>query len=302
MVILRELTDGEGSTPNPSHLDSDWVRQVRAHFTRANGTLNIRGIDCFLWGFDVGSSDSSDSDSNSSDSDCVIISPSYFTGKRKNTCRDLVVADPAPLAIMDTTSKFTNDAMVSSFRGVIGVSSSGDEKHVIFEPVGEDELVTTVNFNPPHYFYMYSYLLQNFNLRLPFTKFEALMLRILNVAPNQLHPNSWAFIKAFEVLCSFFGLDPSVGVFFSYFYIKNLDQNKTVSISNRPGRRLFSIFASNVKNYKNSFIKFRCGENFPGLLFGQNKEPLFPFYWTPNSRVIKGVDPKTLRDYEREMV
>ncbi|MCI39561.1 hypothetical protein A2U01_0060793, partial [Trifolium medium] len=94
--------------------------------------------------------------------------------KRKNTCRDLVVADPAPLAVMDITSKYISDETVSSFRGLIGVSSSGVENQVISEPVGEDELVTTVNSNPPHYFYMYSYLLQNFNLRLPFTEFEAL--------------------------------------------------------------------------------------------------------------------------------
>ncbi|PNX81498.1 hypothetical protein L195_g037518, partial [Trifolium pratense] len=118
MVILRELDENEGriSVSSPGYLE--WARQVRAHYTRANDVLNSRGFYSELWGFDVGSSSDSDSDSSSdsgSDSDCVIISPSSFTGKRKNPCRDLVVADYTPVT-MEVSSKYTSVEMVRSFR------------------------------------------------------------------------------------------------------------------------------------------------------------------------------------------
>ncbi|MCI34803.1 hypothetical protein A2U01_0056024, partial [Trifolium medium] len=37
-------------------------------------------------------------------------------------------------------------------------------------------------------------------------------------------------------------------------------------------------------------------------MFDEAGAPLFPFYWTPNPRIIKGVDPENLRDYERAVV
>ncbi|PNX96669.1 hypothetical protein L195_g019881 [Trifolium pratense] len=90
-----------------------------------------------LWDFDVEDSNS-DSDS-SSDSDCVIISPFSFTGKRKNPCRDLVVAEYT-LVTMDVTSKYTNEAMVRSFRKAVKLSDSQCEEQIISEPVREDTL------------------------------------------------------------------------------------------------------------------------------------------------------------------
>ncbi|PNX80047.1 hypothetical protein L195_g036042 [Trifolium pratense] len=190
---------------NPLLPGSDWALQARAQFTRADGTLNRSGYFSEIRNCDISSSDDSDSDSGSS-SDCIIISPSSFTGKPKNTCRDLVVAGLAPIK-METSSKYTNIEIVKCFREMVKLSGSGDKSGIITEPEGE--FVTTVNTNPPHYFYMYTSVIQLLNIWLPFTPFEVSMLRTLNVAPSQLHPNSWAFIKAFEARLS--KSDQSVG-------------------------------------------------------------------------------------------
>ena len=34
-------------------------------------------------------------------------------------------------------------------------------------------------------------------LRFPFTRFERKLLTELDIAPAQLHPNSWAFVRAY---------------------------------------------------------------------------------------------------------
>ncbi|MCI78605.1 hypothetical protein A2U01_0099875, partial [Trifolium medium] len=40
MVIIRDLDDDEGSSTQTPHPGSNWERQVCAHFTRADGSLN----------------------------------------------------------------------------------------------------------------------------------------------------------------------------------------------------------------------------------------------------------------------
>ncbi|MCI55934.1 hypothetical protein A2U01_0077185, partial [Trifolium medium] len=90
---------------------------------------------------------------------------------------------------------------VESFRKAVMLSGLGDESGVVTEPVGEGEFVTTVNTADPHYFYMYTALIPVLNFWFPLTAFEGLMLKTMNMAPSQLHPNGWAFIKAFEIAC-----------------------------------------------------------------------------------------------------
>ncbi|RDX92216.1 hypothetical protein CR513_25695, partial [Mucuna pruriens] len=51
------------------------------------------------------------------------------------------------------------------------------------------------------YTYLYGTLALKLGIKVPFLAFECSVLRIFNVAPTQIHPNSWAFICAFEVLC-----------------------------------------------------------------------------------------------------
>ncbi|KOM43616.1 hypothetical protein LR48_Vigan05g122100 [Vigna angularis] len=53
--------------------------------------------------------------------------------------------------------------------------------------------------------------------RVPFTEFQMAVLREANVAPAQLHPNSWAAIQAFLAMCLVVGVTPTIPVFFHYF-------------------------------------------------------------------------------------
>jgi len=44
------------------------------------------------------------------------------------------------------------------------------------------------------FFYMYMCHFSQLHIRLPFDEFTMRVLRLLNVAPTQLHPNSWAYL------------------------------------------------------------------------------------------------------------
>ncbi|GAU18212.1 hypothetical protein TSUD_26760 [Trifolium subterraneum] len=209
MVLLRELDGAKDYPLLIHHVGSNWERQVRAHYTRADGTLNINGYYSDMFGFTVKSSDfesgSSDSDSDSSgnDSDCVIISSSEFSSKNPNN-RSLIVVDSVATisTSMEISSRFTTDEFVSTFRQAVQVSGEGGENRVMIDPVALGKFVNTVNELEPHYFYM------------------------------------------------------------------------------------------------DTFVRFRCGEGFPELMFDVSRDRLFPFYWSSSPRLIKGTRISTLNEYE----
>jgi hypothetical protein len=203
---------------------------------------------------------------------------------------------------MEIFSKYTSEESVQDFRKDVMLSGSGREGDVVINPVGSKELVTGVNTQAPHYFYMYASVVENLNLWLPFTDFELAILNALNVAPTQLHPNSWAFVKAFELVCLGLDQEPRLGVFFYFYQIKSLFPGKQVSISSQPNRGLFSLYASNFKNYKDTFFRVSCGPRLPDLMYDAGGSPLFPFYWTHDPRLVKGVDESFLTPYELEVI
>ncbi|MCI48146.1 hypothetical protein A2U01_0069389, partial [Trifolium medium] len=70
---------------------------------------------------------------------------------------------------------------------------------------------------------MYSVFFDRLGIKLSLTAFECEVLRFLNVVPSQLHPNSWPFVRAFEIACDGLHVEPSLGVFFSFYQVKSLE-------------------------------------------------------------------------------
>jgi hypothetical protein len=203
---------------------------------------------------------------------------------------------------MFTESKFHSPDSVQTLRGAIKFSSSGKECDVIVEPVDVGDRVTIVNPAPPHYFLMYGVVVQTFNLWFPFTSFEVSLLHTLNIAPIQLHPNSWGFAKAYEIICLALGLTPSLGVFFSFYHVKSFSVDRLVSLCALPNRALFALYANNFKNYQDSFYRIRGGPNCQDVMYNSDGTPLFPFYWSSNPRLVKGPDTALLSPFEMETV
>jgi len=94
----------------------------------------------------------------------------------------------------------------------------------------------------------------------------------VNVAPDQLHLNSWAFVRAFAIPCCSLGLTPSVDVFFYFFEVKDPGKKLWVSFNGAAGRVLLTLFQQSYKRFKKNFFKVRSNRRDPYLLDG------FPLY------------------------
>ena len=130
------------------------------------------------------------------------------------------------------------------------------------EPVCGDE---RANDGVP-FFYFYQAFFKTVGVRLPFSQFEREVLSEINAAPAQLYPNSWAFIKAFDVLFGFLGCAPSVNIFFHFFEVKRQRNNLWVTLSNVPGRVLLAPFQDSFTGWKGKFFKICCSDLVPSAL------------------------------------
>jgi len=136
-------------------------------------------------------------------------------------------------------------------------------------------------------FFMYAITFKRLKLRLPFTGFERALLTEVNVALAQLHPNSWAFVWAFAVLCNHFGHTPSMDVFLYFFEAKSPGKKLWMSFNGVVGRVLLTLFQQSYKGFKGKFFKICCNKHDRTLLDG------FPLYWVEKAGLKK---PRSLED------
>jgi len=143
-------------------------------------------------------------------------------------------------------------------------------------------------------FYFYQVVFKCVGVRLPFSRFERELLTEINVAPAQLYPNSWAFVKAFDILFDFFECAPSVDIFLHFFEVKRQKNNLWVTLSNVPGRVLLTPFQHSFTGWKGKFFKVCCSDLVPSALHG------FPLYWVKEVRALKSKSLKGLPSNDRE--
>jgi len=94
-------------------------------------------------------------------------------------------------------SKYRWSSMVNSYSAVYHIFAEG-----IPEGVLSVERCSTVDnvchrreCHIFHFFFMYACLFTDSQIQVPFDEFTMGVLRTLNVAPTQLHPNSWASLR-----------------------------------------------------------------------------------------------------------
>ncbi|RDY00191.1 hypothetical protein CR513_16657, partial [Mucuna pruriens] len=108
------------------------------------------------------------------------------------------------------------------------------------------------------FIYMYETVLADLGVVLPFEFFEADVLRMLGIAPSQLHPNGWAAIQAFKVVCLALGVMPSASVFLSHYTMRVSKKVGWVSLAPLPNTSLFSTYTTSYKGFKSRFVKIKA--------------------------------------------
>ena len=204
--------------------------------------------------------------------------------------------------LLEETSKFTTLESIVSYR-----KSESSHKSRIFDReldkfvrvvpcrVNESVCCDESSDSEGPFCFIYSTIFKKFFLRLPFANFERALLIEINVAPAQLHPTSWAFVRAFSILCHHFGHLPSLDVFLYFFEAKSPGQKLWVSFNEVVGRVLLTLFQQSYKGFKVKFFKIRCNKNDPTLLDG------FPLYWTHKPGLKKSRCLEDLPPREREV-
>ncbi|RDY05102.1 hypothetical protein CR513_11097, partial [Mucuna pruriens] len=148
--------------------------------------------------------------------------------------------------------------------------------------------------------YLYDTLHSKLGVRLPFSHFERAVLQALNVAPTQLHLNSWVYVRAFELLCEDLKKAPTLGVFFWFYTMKKAEKVGWTSLCSRPKRKLFQPFLASYKKFKARFFKVTPGDTGPNLLVDRSGRPFFPLSWTHQPAVSIFVDLADLEGWEKE--
>ena len=95
--------------------------------------------------------------------------------------------------VCEVSSSFYTDTSVADFLNEVPVlKASAEESLLAFGPCSlEDCVYKERSSTEPPFFFMYSCLFADLHVSLPFDAFTAGVLKELNVAPTQLHPNSW---------------------------------------------------------------------------------------------------------------
>lgn len=66
-------------------------------------------------------------------------------------------------------------------------------------------------------FFFHKRMLTKASIHFLFTEFECSILWCLNIAPSQLHSNSWSFVKSLKVVYEYFGIEPTIPQVFLFF-------------------------------------------------------------------------------------
>lgn len=120
------------------------------------------------------------------------------------------------------------------------------------------------------FFFMYERVIVDLHITIPFDAFAMVVLWVLNVAPTQLHPNGWASLQAFKILCLKHGIIPTTGLFLYYFCTRPQYPVHWVSLIRRPKHTLMKPFTSSARTIfmiilGNLFFHF-IGPGIPGSL------------------------------------
>jgi len=152
------------------------------------------------------------------------------------------------------------------------------------------------------FFYMYMCHFSQLHVRLPLDDFTMGVLRELNVAPTQLHPNSWAYMQAFRVLCQSLYLQPSPRAFL-YFYDTRPRQPTTwLSLVSHPSISRLDAFSQSFKHFKDNYFKVMVREEGRSYFLNVDGSTKFPFSWTGTPSRYKHMGTDELSAVDKEVV
>ncbi|QCD78997.1 hypothetical protein DEO72_LG1g2634 [Vigna unguiculata] len=135
-------------------------------------------------------------------------------------------------------------------------------------------------------------------LTVPFNDWQMVVLREINCALTQIHPNAWASMQAFNVLCRVIGLTPTMPIFL-YFYKCPPTLTKGWISFIGALKSLVDLFLTLYKGFKTDFFKVSITRRGRKWFFDEVDRPKFPLYWTQLPPTIDPYFEKLMTPAER---
>ncbi|RDX94424.1 hypothetical protein CR513_23192, partial [Mucuna pruriens] len=129
--------------------------------------------------------------------------------------------------------------------------------------------------------------MKELGITIPFNTYEVDVLRTLGVALTQLHPNGWAMMQAFKVVCHCLRIKPIAFLLLCHYTTQIGAKAGWISLSPFPKTNLFNAYSSSYKGFKAHFVKIKA---LGGVSFDDDKKRL-PLYWRLPQK-FKGVPSK----------
>jgi len=150
------------------------------------------------------------------------------------------------------------------------------------------------------FFYMYMCHFSQLHVWLSLDDFAMGVLRTLNVAPTQLHPNSWAYLQAFRILCQSLYLEPSPYAFLYFYDTRPRRPTTWLSLISRPSINRLDAFSQSFKHFKDGYFKVVVKKEGKPYFLNVDGSTKFPFSWmgTPSRYKDMGTDELSAGDKE----
>lgn len=122
-------------------------------------------------------------------------------------------------------------------------------------------------------FYMYRAGFTKLGVRLPFSSFQ--------MAVSQLHPNSWGFIRAFEIFCLAYNLLCTVRTFLHFLSVgtttnrfeREVGRHGWTTFSSRRHIGVFTACKDAIKGFKDDFVHILVPARFPTVFLNDDGAP-----------------------------
>jgi len=135
--------------------------------------------------------------------------------------------------------------------------------------------------NFEYHIFVYEFFYKERDNIFPLSNFEAQILIFMNVAPCELHLNSWAFLKYFQIIFHQLHMEPTLNKFTYFYQLKYGKLIDLVSFNGAQYGALFTLYQSSYKYFKTKFFKLKCAsrDEKKYLFFYKDFHPRFPMYW-----------------------
>lgn len=101
---------------------------------------------------------------------------------------------------------------------------------------------------------MHIFTMKKVKVRMSLTDFQVDVLRRMMVAPSQLHPGGWGFVRGYEAACALFGRTPSIPFFFHLFVVAHTQGHGDYGLVTL--RTVYPVFKAFADSYKDFTVQF----------------------------------------------